>query len=110
MLVRADRVQGPERVAHSTCCELQSATRFTCRCAQTGKAQSAEALTSLCTLERSLEQTLRIGSDLKVERREFTGVWGMCSRWNARLEGVTGSMKHVQGRRESAEVKGLEED
>ena len=83
---------------------------FTYRCMQTGKARSAEALTSLCTLERSLEQTLRVGSDLKVERREFTGVWGVCSSWNARSEGTRGSVKHVQGRRESAEVKGLAED
>ena len=83
---------------------------FSCRCAQTGKAWSAEELTSLCTLERSLEQTFRVGSDLKVERREFTGVWGMCSCWNVRSESARGSMKDVQGRRESAEMKGLAED
>ena len=83
---------------------------FSCRCAQIGKARSAKELTSICTLERSVEQTLRAGSDVKVERREFTGVWGMCSCWNARSEGVRGSVKDVQGRRESAEVKGLAED
>ena len=33
-----------------------------------------EALTSFCALETSLEQSLRVGPDLKVERREFTGV------------------------------------